>query len=85
MAMFGKKGKKADKAAPKAAARGAAPKTKTPKQPKPQKPNVPADTYTLLLGLSALFLITAAVVLGLNFYWYQTTNPAVLPMSAWAR
>ena len=85
--MFGKKGKKADKAAPKAAK--SAPKEpkqpKKPKQPKVAKPSVPADIYTLLLGLSALFLIIAIIVLGLNYHWYQTTEPAVLPMSAWAR
>jgi len=39
----------------------------------------------LMLGLSALFLITAMIVLGLNYYWYQTTDPAVLPLSTWAR
>ena len=85
--MFGKKGKKADKAAPKAA-RGAPkePKQpKKPKQPKLSKPSVPPDIYTLFLGLSALFLILATIVLGLNYNWYQTTDPAVLPMSTWAR
>ena len=68
--------------APKVPAKGAPPKPKQPKQP---KVSVPADIYTLFLGLAALFLITAVVVLGLNFYWYQTTEPAVLPMNTWAR
>lgn len=79
MALFKKKEKKekkADTAAPKAAAKV------TP--PKVSKPAVPPDVYTLLLGLAALFLIATTVVLGLNFYWYQTTEPAVVPMS-WAR
>jgi len=75
----GKKEKKADKASPKAAAKGV-----PAKQPKPPKPTVPPDVYTLLLGLAALFFITAAVVLGLNCYWYQTADPAVVPMN-WAR
>jgi len=82
MAMFGKKGKKADKAPPKAAVKGVS--AKQAKQSKPPKPNVPPDVYTLLLGLAALFFITATVVLGLNYYWYQTADPAVVPMS-WAR
>ena len=79
MAMFGKKDKKGGAAPPKAVGKGASPTP--PKQPKPA---VPPDIYTLLLGLSALFLIVAVVVLGLNYHWYQTTDPAVLPMS-WAR
>jgi hypothetical protein len=88
MAIFGKKDKSAGKAAPKAKAPvGGAPpkqaKVKQPKQPKASKPNVPMDIYTLLLGLSALFLIVSTVVLGLNFNWYQSTEPAVLPMSSW--
>ena len=77
MAMFGKKEKKAEKA-PKAGARGAS------KQPKLPKPYVPPDIYTLLLGLSALFLFAAVVTLGLNYYWYQSTSPTVIPMS-WAK
>ena len=77
MAMFGKKEKKAEKA-PKAGVKGA------PKQPKPPKPYVPPDIYTLFLGLSALFLLVAVVTLGLNYYWYQSTEPAVIPMS-WAK
>ena len=71
-----KKEKKEKAVAPKAAA-----KVAPQKQPKPQ---VPPDVYTLLLGLAALFLIAATVVLGLNYYWYQTTDPAVVPLS-WAR
>jgi len=78
--MFGKKGKKADKA-PKAA-KGT---PKQPKQPKPVKPSVPPDIYTVLLGLSAMFLIAATVILSMNYNWYQTVDPAVLPMSTWAR
>jgi hypothetical protein len=88
MAMFGKKEKKATTKAPsKAPAKDASakqPKTKQPKQRKPSKPSVPPDVYTLLLGLAALFFIAATVVLGLNFYWYQTADPAVVPMN-WAR
>jgi hypothetical protein len=82
MAILGKKGKKAEKAPPKAAAKGAS--AKQTKQPKPTKPTVPPDVYTLLLGLAALFFITATVILGLGYYWYQTADPAVVPMS-WAR
>jgi hypothetical protein len=76
MALSKKKGKKAETAVPKAAG-----KVAQPKQPKQSKPNVPPDIYTLLLGLAALFLIATMVVLGLNYYWYQTTDPAVVPMS----
>jgi hypothetical protein len=76
--VFGKKGKKSDKAAPKAA-------RATAKQPKQHKPYVPPNIYTLFLGLSALFILTAAVMLGLNYYWYTSTDPAVIPMSTWAR
>ena len=86
MAMFGKKDKKAAKASPKAADKVAPSKQpKQPTQPKPPKPNVPPDIYTVLLGLSALFLIVAVIVLGLNYYWYQTTDPAVVPLNTWAR
>ena len=86
MAMFGKKEKKGKTATPKAAAKPApAKQAKQPKQPKQPKANVPPDVNTLMLGLSALFLITAMIVLGLNYYWYQTTDPAVLPLSTWAR
>jgi len=86
MALFGKKGKKTGTDSPKAAGKVAP--SKQPKQPKPSKPpkpTVPPDIYTLLLGLSALFLILTVIVLGLNLHWYQTTDPAVLPLSAWAR
>jgi len=83
MAVFGKKEKKAGTASPKAAGKVASPKQ--PKQPKQPKPNVPPDIYTLLLGLSALFLIMAVIVLGLNYYWYQTTDPAVVPLNTWVR
>jgi len=76
MALLKKKEKKEKKAAPKAAGKSA-----PPKQP---KPHVPPDVYTLLLGLAALFFIVATVVLGLNYYWYQTVDPAVVPLS-WAR
>lgn len=69
---FGKKEKKA-KAAPAAAVRVAQP-----------KPVVPPDIYTLLLGLSALFLIAATITLWLNYYWYQATDPAVAPLT-WVR
>lgn len=82
MAMFGKKGGKGEKATPKAAAKGASPKQ--PKQPKQPKPLVPPDTYTLFLGLSALFLLAAATVLGVNYFWYQSVEPAVIPMT-WAK
>ena len=76
MALSKKKEKKEKAAEPKAPA-----KVAPPKQP---KPHVPPDIYTLLLGLAALCLITATVVLGLNFYWYQTTDPAVMPLN-WAK
>ena len=78
MAMFRKKEKKVEKVAPKASSKGA------PKQLKPPQPYVPPDIYTLFLGLSALFLLTAVITLGLNYYWYQTTDPVVVPMS-WAK
>ena len=83
MAKFGKKEKKATTASSKAAGKVAPPKQS--KQPKPPKPSVAPDIYTVMLGLSALFLIMAVVVLGLNFYWYQTTDPAVVPLNTWAR
>ena len=76
MAILKKKEKKEKGADPKAPVKAA-----PPKQP---KPHVPPDVYTLLLGLAALCLITATVVLGLNFYWYQTADPAVTPLN-WAR
>jgi hypothetical protein len=76
MVRLKKKEKKAKPAAPKAAAKQAA--------PKPPKADVPSDVYTLFIGLAALCLITAVVVLGLNYYWYQTSDPAVIPMS-WAK
>ena len=79
MAKAGKKGKKVEKPAK---ANDKVAKTKAPKQ---AKAYVPADVYTLFLGLSALFLVTAAVVLGLNWYVYQTMEPPVLPMNTWAR
>ena len=81
--MFGKKGKKADKSAPKAD-KGAPKQPKQPKASKPSKPGAPPDIYTILLGLSALFFIVATIVLGLNYGWYQTTDPPVVPMN-WAR
>ena len=82
MAMFDKKDKKAEKAAPKkTGVKETPPKQKQSAQPKPY---VPPDVYTLLLGLAALFFIAATVILGLNYYWYQSTDPAVVPMS-WAR
>jgi hypothetical protein len=85
MARFGKKEKKAEKAAPKAAGGGALPKqVKQPKPPKPSKPSVPPDIYTVLLGLAALFFIVATLVLGLNYYWYQSIDPAVVPLN-WAK
>ena len=85
MALFGKKDKKTGAAASsKAAGKVAPPKQpKQPKQPKPQ-PASP-DIYTLLLGLSALFLIAAMVILGLNLHWYQTAEPAVVPLNTWIR
>ena len=82
MAMFGKKNKQADKAVPKAGAKDAP--SKQPKQPKPPKPSVPPDIYTLLLGLVALFFITATIILGINYYWYQSVDPAVIPLN-WAK
>jgi len=83
MAMFGKKEKKGGTASPKATGKAAPPKQ--PKQPKQPKPSVPPDIYTLFLGLSALLLIMTVVVLGLNYAWYQTTDPAVVPLNTWAR
>ena len=81
--MAWKKDKKADKAAPASKAKvAAAPKKeKQSKQPKTPKVNPPMDIYTVLLGLSALFLIAATVVLGLNYYWYQSTTPPVIPIN----
>ena len=79
MAVFGKKGKTGEAAAPKAVG-----KVALSKQPKQPRPNVPPDLYTLLLGLSVLFLITATIILGLNYYWYQTTTPSVVPLT-WIR
>ena len=76
MAFLKKKEKKADAAAPKASVKPA-----PVKQP---KPNVSPDVYTLLLGLAALFFIVATVVLGLNYYWYQIVEPAVVPLN-WLR
>jgi hypothetical protein len=76
MAFLKKKEKKGEPVAPKAAAKVASPKQ--------SKPKVPPDVYTLLLGLAALFLIVTTIVLGLNYHWYQTTDPAVLPLN-WAR
>ena len=82
MAMFGKKDKQAGKVAPKAVAKSAP--AKQPKQPKSSKPSAPPDIYTMLLGLAALFFITATIVLGMNYYWYQSVDPAVIPLN-WAR
>ena len=82
--MFGKKGKKADKTATKAAPKAEKSAPKQPKVSKPSKPSTPPDIYTILLGLSALFFIVATIVLGLNYGWYQTTDPPVVPMN-WAR
>ena len=76
MALFGKKGKKTEAAPPKETAKVA--------PPKQSKPKVAPDIYTLLLGLSALFLIAAVVVLGLNYHAYMTAEPPVVPMT-WAR
>ena len=81
MALFGKKGTKGDTVAPKAAA-GGVKQPKQPKQPKKPKTKVPADVYTLLLGLAALFLIVAAAILGWDYYSYQTSG--VIPLN-WAR
>jgi len=66
----GKKKEQKVKAAPAAASKVAQP-----------KPVVPPDIYTLLLGLSSLFLMAATIVLVLNYYWYQTTDPAVVPLT----
>ena len=79
MAMFGKKEKQAGKVAPKAVAKDA-----PSKLPKPTKPSIPPDIYTLLLGLAVLFFITATIVLGVNYYWYQSVDPAVVPLN-WAK
>ena len=78
MALFGKKETKAksNKAAPKAAAKDA--------PPQKYKRTVQPDIYTLLLGLAALFFITSVLVLGLNYYWYQSVDPAVVPLN-WAK
>jgi len=85
---FGKKGDQKEKGTPKATGRVAPSKKqkqpKEPKQPKQSKPVVPPDIYTLLLGLAALFFIVTTIVLGLNYYWYQSVEPAVLPLS-WAK
>lgn len=75
MAKFGKKEKKT--AAPKAS--GKVVSSRQPKQPKPPKTVIPPDIYTLLLGLSTLFLIVAMVVLGLNYNDYRTVDPNVVP------
>ena len=83
MALSKKKGKKGEAVAPKTAGKVAP--SKQPKQPKQPKQNVPPDIYTLLLGLAALFLIVTAVVLGWNYYEYQSVEPAVVPLSSWAR
>jgi len=81
MALFGKKGKKANKKAAKEAK-----SKKVGMSYEPAKETVSPDIYTLFLGLAALSLITAALVLGLNYYWYQAiADPAVLPMNTWAR
>ena len=90
MAAFGNKGKKAGGASSKAAGKVTPQKQpkqpKQTKQPRQPKPVVPPDIFTLLLGLSALFLLMAMIVLGLNYYWYQAlANPAVLPLNTWAR
>ena len=78
MALFGKKGKKGKKESKPA---GESKSKKTV----PVRVQVSPDIYTLFLGLSALFLIIASLVLGLNYYWYQMTEPAVLPLDAWLR
>jgi len=80
MALFGKK----ENAVSKPTAKGQA-KDAGKKIPKPVKPPAKPDIYTLFLGLSVLFLVIAALVLGLNYYWYSSTDPAVVPMSTWAR
>ena len=80
--MFGKKEKQAGKAAPKADVKGAS--SKQPKPPKSPKPSAPPDIYTLLLGLATLFFITATIILGINYYWYQSVDPAVIPLN-WAK
>lgn len=82
MAMFGKKEKQAGKATPKAVA-GDAP-SKQSQQSKSPRPSVPPDIYTLLLGLAALFFIMATIVLGINYYWYQSVDPVVVPLN-WAK
>ena len=78
MALFKKKGGKPSKAvsgkATKAADKGA--------PSKQSKPSAPPDIYTLFLGLAALFFIVATLVLGLNYYWYQSAD--VVPLN-WVR
>jgi hypothetical protein len=79
---FGKKGEKKEKVAPKAAAGGA--------QAKQPKSVVSPDFYTVLLGVAALFFITAAIVLGFNYQWYLNVDPdnpatPIVPVSAWAK
>ena len=81
MALFGKKGKKSGKKA----AKKAKSENLDASYYGSAKTSVSPDIYTLFLGLSALFLITATLVLGLNYYWYQMTEPTVLPMNTWAR
>jgi hypothetical protein len=71
MALFGKGTKKGKQQSP--AAAQAAPKMVRP------KPN--ADVYTLLLGLSVLALLVAVVVLGINYQWYSSQTPPILPLS----
>ena len=80
MAMFRKKGGKANKAVSGKAVKAAAGDAPS-KQP---KPSAPPDVYTLMLGLAALFFIVATLVLGLSYYWYQSTDPAVVPLN-WMR
>jgi hypothetical protein len=75
MAILGKKEKKSKKDVL---------KTAKDAPPKKYKPSVPPDIYTLFLGLAALFFIMAVLVLGLNYYWYQSVDPAVVPMN-WAK
>ncbi|MDR0521959.1 MAG: hypothetical protein LBH00_08940 [Planctomycetaceae bacterium] len=53
-----------------------------PKTPKPPKQKVPADIYTLFLGLSAAFLLTAVIIMYLNYSWYQSNG--VIPLT-WTR
>lgn len=82
MAVFGKGGKK-EKKTPQTSTKQTSVKQTQARAAHPRAAAVP-DVYTLMLGLAALFFLVSTIVLGLNYYWYQTTEPAVIPLS-WIR